>query len=569
MIGLGVGIDYGLFVVSRHLEQLHAGMEVRESIARSIATSGGAVCFAGGTVIVALLSLALSGIPLVTTLGYTAALVVLVAVAAAITLMPALLSLAGPHVTALKVPGLQPHHHSDRPHGWARWARFVAGHPWPSLAVGVIILVVLALPVRNLHLGQTDLGALPTDTDSRQAYDTMEEGFGVGSNGPMLVAVALSKKATNDQAKLNDTKKQQSDAEDKQVQQVTAQLEQQGVPPQQAQQQAQQQVKAQSKPTAQQQQQEQFLSSTASDPRLQTLRTDMQKTKGVASVTEPLVNKSGTAAVYTLTPSNAPSSRKTEDTVNDLRDNVIPKATAGQGMRAAVGGTTAGYIDLADRISSKLPIVIGTVLALSFVLLMLAFRSVLVPLKAVICNLLSIGAAFGVVTFAFGHDWTAKLVGLDGSVPIVSFVPLMMFAILFGLSMDYEVFLMSHVRERWSASGDPHEAVVEGLAGTARIITSAALIMVSVFCAFIINGDPNIKQFGLGMAAAVAVDATIVRCLLVPAVMALLGRAGWWLPHWLDRVLPHMSIEGEEYFAERDKAAAAAAAAERPPVAAS
>ena len=199
-------------------------------------------------------------------------------------------------------------------------------------------------------------------------------------------------------------------------------------------------------------------------------------------------------------------------------------------MSADVGGTTAGYIDLANQIAKKLPLVIGVVLALSFVLLLLAFRSVLVSLKAVLMNLLSIGAAFGIVTYAFGHHWSASLVGLDGTVPIVSFVPLMMFAILFGLSMDYEVFLMTHVRERWLATDDAHQAVIDGLAGTARVITSAALIMVSVFCAFLLNGDPNIKQFGLGMAAAVAVDATVVRCLLVPAIMSLLGRAGWWCP---------------------------------------
>ena len=276
------------------------------------------------------------------------------------------------------------------------------------------------------------------------------------------------------------------------------------------------------------------------------------------SVTEPLVNNSGSAAVYTLVSNSAPSSRATENLVDHLRDDVIPKETKGKGMPADVGGTTAGYIDLADQIAKKLPLVIGVVLALSFVLLMLAFRSILVPLKAVVMNLLSIGAAFGIVTYAFGHDWSASLVGLDGTVPIVSFVPLMMFAILFGLSMDYEVFLMTHVRERWLATDDAHRAVVDGLAGTARVITSAALIMVSVFCAFLLNGDPNIKQFGLGMAAAVAVDATVVRCLLVPAIMSLLGRAGWWLPAWLDRGLPHLSIEGEEYFAEREAAAAPA-----------
>jgi RND superfamily putative drug exporter len=268
--------------------------------------------------------------------------------------------------------------------------------------------------------------------------------------------------------------------------------------------------------------------------------------------------------VMTLTATTAPSSRSTQDLVTNLRDNVIPKATKGQGMRADVGGTTAGYIDLAKQISKKLPLVIGVVLLLSFILLTLAFESLLVPLKAVICNLLSIGAAFGIVTYVFGHHWSATAAGLIGVVPIVSYVPLMMFAILFGLSMDYEVFLMTHVRERFRATDDPHRAVIEGLAGTARVITSAALIMVCVFTAFVINGDPNIKQFGLGMAAAVAVDATIVRCLLVPAVMSLLGRKGWWMPRWLGRHLPHLSIEGEEYFAERDKAAAEAAREQQP-----
>jgi RND superfamily putative drug exporter len=574
MIGLGVGIDYGLFLVTRHRDQLRAGMELHESIARSTASSGGAVLFAGSTVIIALLSLTLAGIPLVTTLGYTSAIVVAIAVAAAVTLMPALLSLIGTRINALALPGMRLHH-DERPHGWQRWARMVADSPWPALVIGVVILLVLATPLRHLHLGQTDVGALPEDTQARQAYDAMSAGFGAGSSGSMLVSVKLTQPATNDQKQLDQVKQQQSDQKAKQQQQAQAQVTQltqqlvaQGVPQQQAQAQAQQQVSQQqssqqSKDSGKQaktQQQEKFLESKASDPRLQTLRTDIQKTSGTKSISEPLVNHDGSAAVYTLISASAPSSRQTEDLVNRLRDTVIPKATKGQGMKADIGGITAGYIDLAKQIGAKLPLVIGIVLALSFLLLLLAFRSVVVPIKAVVMNLLSIAAAFGVVTYAFGHHWSAQLVGLSGTVPIVSFVPLMMFAILFGLSMDYEVFLMTHVRERWQATGDAHVAVIEGLAGTARVITSAALIMVGVFCAFIINGDPNIKQFGLGMAAAVAVDATVVRCLLVPAVMSLVGRAGWWLPRWLDRGLPKLSIEGDEYFAERDAAAARAAA---------
>jgi putative drug exporter of the RND superfamily len=492
MIGLGVGIDYALFVVTRHRRHFAGGMAPDESIARACATSGGAVVFAGGTVIIALASLSAAGIPLVRTLGFTAAIVVLVAVAAAITLLPAILALIGPRINRLALPGLKTHH-DERPHGWARWAAFVGAHPWPALAAGLAILLVLAIPVLSLTLGQQDNGAFPKDTEARKSYDLMSEGFGAGSNGPILVAVDLTKPA------------QSKD----------------GQP----------------------------------DPRLTSLGSAIQKTKDVEAVSAPLVNKNGTAAVYTVTPDTAPSAEATTNLVNTLRDDVIPKQTQGQGMSADVGGTTAGYIDLADEISNKLPLVIAIVLALSFVVLTLAFRSLLVPLKAVVMNVFSILAAFGVLTYAFDHEWTANLIGLEHTIPIVSFVPLMMFAILFGLSMDYEVFLMTNVREQWKESEDPHEAVVHGLASTARVITSAALIMVSVFCAFVINGNPTVKQFGLGMAVAVAVDATVVRCVLVPAIMALLGRAGWWMPAWLERATPELSIEGDEWFAARDAAA--------------
>ncbi len=649
MIGLGVGIDYALFIVTRHRSQLAGGMEPRESVARATTTSGGAVVFAGGTVIIALISLAAARIPLVTTLGFTASIVVVVAVLAAITLLPAVLGLLGTRINSLRLPGMRIHH-DERPHGWARWAAFVGSHPWPALILGVVVLAVLALPVRALHLGQVDNGSMPTDTQTRESYDLMTEGFGVGSNGPMLVAVNLSKPAQNDQKQLEEVQNQQQQQEQQTIQQETAKQQQQadqqiqqqaqqqqqqanqeiqqqaqqqqqqaettiqqqaqqleeGAGPaaqaaieqgaeqkkdqadqeiqqqaqqtqaettiqQQAQQtqsqenkkiaqQVQQQVEQQAKTSSQGQQveqQEEFLKSKASDPRLVSLRKDLQKTDGVDSVTLPLVNDKGDAAVLTVTPTTAPSALATEDLVNKLRDNVIPAATKGKNMSADVGGSTASYIDLAAEITDKLPLVIGIVLALSFLVLLLAFRSLLVPLKAVLMNALSILAAFGVVTYAFNHDWTARLIGLEGAVPIISFVPLMMFAVLFGLSMDYEVFLMTHVREEWKETGHPHEAVVHGLASTARVITSAAMIMVSVFLAFVINGDPTIKQFGLGMAAAVAVDATVVRCLLVPAIMSLLGKAGWWLPKWLDRALPNFSIEGEEFFDGLDRASAA------------
>ena len=535
MIGLGVGIDYGLFIVTQHRNQIAEGMDPTESAARATATAGGAVVFAGSTVIIALLSLLVAGIPIVTALGYTAAIVVLIAMLAGITLLPAMLGLLGPRINSGRIWKERPA--AEQKEGvWHRWARAVSRHPWTAIVSSVAILLVLAIPALSLDLGQTDDGAAAKGSKTRESYDALTSGFGAGVNGPLLVAVRLSQPATNDQASLDKLKQKE------QQQQQTVDAGKAAPPTQQQQ--------------AQQQQQEQFLATPASDPRLQTLRADMQNTADVASVSQPSVNDAGTAAVYRVTSKSAPSDDATATLVNTLRDTVLPKATAGQGMSASVGGATASYIDLADQISSKLPQVIALVLLLSFILLMIAFRSLLVPLKAVILNVLSIAAAFGVVSFIFTHDSTAQLLGLDGAVPIVSYVPLMMFAILFGLSMDYEVFLMSHVREQFLETGDSRQAVVEGLAGTARVITSAALIMVSVFCAFILNGDPNIKQFGVGMAAAVAIDATVVRCVLVPGVMRLLGDRAWWLPGWLDRIVPQFSIEGKEWFAQRDAAAA-------------
>jgi RND superfamily putative drug exporter len=561
MIGLGVGIDYALFIVTRHQAQRRAGMATGESIARAAATSGGAVVFAGTTVMVALLSLAVVDIPLVTTLGYTSALVVAVAVTAAITLLPAILGLVGDRIDRLALP----HHRvarDDHPHGWARWARVVARRPLPSMLAAVAVLAVLALPTLDLYLGQQDNGALPGSTDARQAFDGLTTAFGVGANGPLLVSVDMAKEpAKPDQAKIDDLDKQESDQKKQAQEKADKQeqsLEAQGVPPAEAQSQVQPQLDKQIKEIEDKAaDQRKKLEQKATDPRLQGLRTDLEKTNGVQKVTEPLVNSSGTAAVLTVTPTTAPADRATEQLVRDLRDDTIPAATQGKNMTASVGGTTAGYVDLADEISSRLILTIAVVVGLSFLLLMLAFRSIVIPLTAGLMNLVSIGAAFGVVTAVFEKGWAASVVGLADKVAIVSFVPLMMFAILFGLSMDYEVFLMTHIKEAWARTRDNTQAVIDGVAHTGRVITSAALIMVSVFFAFVLNGDPTVKQFGVGMGVAVAVDATLVRCLLVPAVMTLLGRANWWFPRWLDRIVPNFSIEGDEWFRARDAAAAA------------
>ena len=321
------------------------------------------------------------------------------------------------------------------------------------------------------------------------------------------------------------------------------------MPADQAQSEAESAVAAQGPSAAEQRkskQQQKFLRSTASDPDLVKLENKISKDPGVKSVSPAKVDPSGRGAVFTVVPNTAPSAYATQDTVNRLRDEVIPAATKGTDLTAYVGGTTAGYIDLADRISEKLPSVIAIVVGLSVVLLLVAFRSVLVPLTAALMNLLSVAAAYGVLTAVFEKGWGNELIGLERTIPIESFVPLLMFAILFGLSMDYQVFLVSRIGEVWRKRGDNREAVIEGLASSARVITAAAAIMVSVFASFILNGDPTVKQFGVGLAVAIAVDATIVRCLLVPAAMVLLGARNWWLPGWLEKVLPRVGLESED-----------------------
>jgi RND superfamily putative drug exporter len=490
MIGLGVGIDYALFIVTRHKLQLQDGMEMRESIARATATAGGAVVFAGFTVVIALCSLGFAGIPLVTTLGFTAAIAVLTAVCAAATLLPAVLGLLGPRINSLRVHLGKTRSGDGRPHGWLRWANGVAARPWRSAIAALAVLVVLSIPLLDLELGQNDISALPKSTTARQSAEGLREGFGQGSIGPLLVASEF-----------------ESPGEAKQL-----------VP---------------------------------------SLQKAVGETANVAGVSPPSFDSKGTVAVFSAISESAPWDDETVELVEGLRETTIPAALKGSEAAAYVGGQTAGYIDLATQIGDKLPLMIAIVVALSFVVLLLAFRSLLIPVKAAAMNLLSVAASYGVVTAVFQWGWGVSLIGLDHSIPIVSFVPLLMFAILFGLSMDYEVFLLTQMREHYKASGDPKQAVVEGLANTGRVITSAAAIMVCVFTSFVLNGNPIVKEFGVGLAVAIAIDSTLVRCLLVPAVMVLAGKLMWWLPGRLDRRLPHISIEGEDYFARRDAARAA------------
>ena len=493
MIGLGVGIDYALFIVTRHFRGLGDGMDITDSIVRAAATSGGAVFFAGSTVTIALVSLAVAGIPLVTTLGLMAAIAVVVAVLAALTLLPAALAILGPHINSLRVR--RPVSEADARTGrWAAWANDIARRPIVAGLAALAILVPLSIPLLSLTLGQQDVAALSTSTTARRAYDLLSKSFGPGVNGPLVVAVSLGSPAT------------------------------------------------------------------PSDPGLQTLQKDVAATPGVAAVTPVQIDKSGTGAFFNVISTHGPSDAETTDLVHQLRSEVIPSAEKGTDLRAFVGGSTAAYDDLASRISGKLPLQILVVIVLSFLLLIVAFRSVVVPAQAAVMNLLSIAASYGVLIAVFQYGWLNGIIGLHGSVPIVSYVPLFMFAILFGLSMDYEVFLVTQIEEHVRAGEDNRSSVIGGMVTSARVITAAAAIMVFVFGSFVLNGDPTIKQFGVGLAVAVILDATVVRCLLVPAVMILMGKLNWYMPRWLDRVVPHADIEGSSAFEHEEIPAAPAPA---------
>jgi RND superfamily putative drug exporter len=488
MIGLGVGIDYSLFVLSRHREQLAEGMEITESIGRSVATSGAAVLFAGTTVVIALCSLAIAGIPIVAQLGYLSAVFVVTAILSALTLLPAVLGLLGKRYDALRLPWLHRRSSAAVDHdqsGWARWAKGIARHPWPPLLAAIAILAVIAVPTTKMIFGQIDTAAGSSESQATKAYNLNSAGFGEGSNGPILIVVKL--------------KQDGSDAA------ALAKLEK----------------------------------AIAADPDV------------LAAPAPPLYSADRSTAVITVVPKSAPPSDATQALVDRLRV-LAPQDLAATGQVAYIGGQTAAFIDIAEEIKQKLPISILIVVALSFLLLMVAFRSVLVPLQAAFMNLLGVAAAYGMLVAVFQWGWGTGLIGLDGSVPIVSFVPLMMFAILFGLSMDYEVFLVTHIQEEYESGADNETAVVRGLSRSARVITSAALIMVCVFLGFVTDPDPTTKQFGLGLAFAVAIDATIVRCVLVPALMVIVGRRNWWLPKWLAKILPKGSIEGTGFFKKLD-----------------
>ena len=492
MIGIGVGIDYALFVVTRHRAFLHEGKEPVEAAALANATAGTAVLFAGSTVVVALMGLLLAGIPSIATMGYAAAITVAVAMACAVTLLPAFLGLAGYRIDRWKIGRRARTGESTKAAHQTlsgRWADHVGRHPWRYAIGAFVALVAVAAPVLDMRTGIADDGTASTEHTYRRAYDLLADGFGPGFNAPFTLAITSEDGGALDRAQLV------------QVQQALA------------------------------------------------------TTDGVAFAGDPVISPTGDTAVITAIPTSGPSDKVTEQLVHTLRDEVIPTAVGDAPIVTHLTGQTAVFIDISEKLAERLPIFIAAVVGVSFLLLMLVFRSVLVPLKAAIMNLLSIGGAYGVVVAMFQWGWGNELIGVDATMPVSPFLPMIMFAILFGLSMDYEVFLLSRVREEFTRTGDSHQSVVDGLASTARVITSAALIMISVFGAFLLTPDVEVKMFAIGLTVAVLVDATVVRMILVPATMALMGNANWWLPGWLDRLLPHVDVEGSNVLGHAEPAA--------------
>jgi putative drug exporter of the RND superfamily len=474
MIGIGVGIDYALFVVTRYRSGLHDGEDPEESIILALATAGRAVLFAGTTVIISLFGMMLMGLSFVYGLAFAAIVAVVLVMAAALTLLPAVIGFTGHNIDKIQLPHVR-HRGETRQTVSYRWSRVIQRHPWSAGLSALLVLLVLAVPLFSMRLAFEDSGNDPTSFTTRKAYDLLAQGFGPGTNGPLVIAATLPHGAA-DRAAL--------------------------------------------------------------DKVVSTLRTDPD----AAFVSTPSLNPAGDTAVIIVGPKTSPQAAATQSFVHRVRQ-AVPQALAGTGVTAYTGGLTAGGVDASKQLSGRLPLVIGGVVILSFLLLMAVFRSVAVPIKAAIMNLLSIGAAYGVIVAVFQWGWLGGFFGIGKTAPIDPWVPLMLFTILFGLSMDYEVFLLSRIREEWLKSGDNATAVADGLAMTARVITAAAAIMVCVFGSFVLGDLRILKLFGLGLATAVLVDATLVRMVLVPATMELLGTANWWFPRWLDRAVPTLSME--------------------------
>jgi RND superfamily putative drug exporter len=498
MIGIGVGIDYALLIVTRYRAGLHDGLEPREAVVLAVDTSGRAVVFAGITVVISLLGMFFLNLDFMRSMAIGAVLAVLMTMLAAITLLPAMLGFVGKNIDRLRVPFLHKptevgSAEGNRASFWYRWSRVIQARPWPALVISTAVLLILAIPVFSIRLGFADAGnRLESDT-TRQAYDLLSEGFGVGFNSPILVVV--------------ETPNGSSDARS-----------------------------------------------------VAEMKTAIEGTTGVASVSDPIPVASGQIQLLNVFPTSAPQDEETTELVHRLREETIAPVVSSRAVPALTTGGPAFVVDFADYMSDKLPIFFGAVLILSFLLLMTVFHSVVVPLKAVLMNLLSIGAAFGAMVAVFQWGIGASLIGIGKEGPIEAWAPMMLFAIVFGLSMDYEVFLLTRVREEYDKTGDNSRAVADGLAATGRVISAAALIMVCVFGSFMLGDERALKLLGFGLAFAVLIDATVVRLVLVPAAMELMGKANWWAPSWLVRYLPTIRVDTVEQrlpaaaFAEADPA---------------
>jgi RND superfamily putative drug exporter len=477
LIGIGVGIDYALLVLTRFRSAMNQGKDRHDSVVEAVTTAGRSALIAGATVVIAILGLALTGLPYMYGVAISASFAVLVVMLAAVTLLPALLSYLGPKVDRWRIPFLgrtlkaEANGHSLA----ARWSRAVQRRPWTAAIAATALLLALAAPALGMRLGFPDAGNDPPDTMTRQAYDLNTEGFGPGTNGPLVIAADLPDRSARADI----------------------------------------------------------------DSFAQRVRGD----RDVAFVPRPVINQQGDAAIVTVIPKTSPQDEKTSELVHRLRDDTLPQTLGQAGIEAHVGGVTAALEDQSEYITDRMPVFIIGVVGLSFLLLLVAFHSPLISLKAGVMNLLSVGAAYGVMTLVANGGAVAELIGIDHEVPVAPFMPVMMFAILFGLSMDYEVFLISRIREEYLKHGDTSKAVADGLAKTARVITAAAAIMVVVFLAFLAAPDVFLKLFGIGLASAIFLDATVVRMVLVPAVMQLLGSRNWWIPNWLEQILPRLDVE--------------------------
>ena len=525
MIGLGVGIDYALFIITRYREWIGRGLPPEEATAAALDSAGRSVIFAGATVVVSLLGLLLMGLPFVAGLGLAAAITVAVVMVGSVTLLPATIGLIGDRITTTRVRGLlatvmlgvallgvgtgvrpllagapaaiavliagsfrgarnplrrELRRRESKPlrdTGWYRLSRVVQSRPWLFAIGGTVVLLVLAAPVLGLRLGFSDEGNFASETTTRKAYDLLSEGFGPGANGPLIIVGEASPDPVEVEA-------------------------------------------------------------------FKGLSAALNRTEGVAFASQPIASLYVDAFFIRVQPSTGPQDEATADLVHRIRNDVVPQAMAGTDIDALVAGAVAFNIDFTDYLAGRIPIFFAAVLGASFLLLMAVFRSLVVPLKAVIMNMLSIGAAYGVIVAVFQWGWLGNVLGVEPA-PIEPFVPMMLFAILFGLSMDYEVFLLSRMKEEYERTGDPVNSVADGLAATARVITAAAAIMIVVFGSFVLEDNRVIRLFGLGLATAIAIDATLVRMLIVPSTMELLGARNWWLPRWLDRIIPNLRVEGE------------------------